>query len=234
MPQDIHGLMISTSSAKAAVEFDRAVLAYLKFRVDAPELLSSVLNTDPEFGLAHCLKGYFAMLTYNQAKLPMAVEAARIARVCSARATTREKAHVEALDAWINGDLDRMLAIWEAILADHPTDILALMLGHLNNFLLGRPRDMAASIERVLPKWGYNLPGYGTVLSCRSFALEECGEYATAEPVGRQAVEIDPADFWGTHAVAHIMEMQGRHDEGIFWLQTLEPHWKSGSNLVHH
>jgi hypothetical protein len=47
-------------------------------------------------------------------------------------------------------------------------------------------------------------------------------------------VEIDPADVWGTHAVAHVMEMQGRRDEGIAWLEGLERHWADKSNLVHH
>jgi tetratricopeptide (TPR) repeat protein len=233
MPQDLHGLPITTTP-EAGAAFDRTVVAYLKYKVDAPEHLKRTLAADPEFALAHCLKGYFAMLSYNQASVPRAVEAARVAHAHGAKATARERAHVEALEAWIAGDLDRMIATWEAILAEHPTDVLALRLAHFNNFWLGRPREMAASVERVSPKWGRELPGYGTLLSCRAFALEECGDYAGAEPAGRAAVEIDPADVWGTHAVAHIMEMQGRHEEGIAWLDRLERHWVGGNNLLHH
>jgi len=233
MPHDLHDLPITTSP-EAGAAFDRTVLAYLKYRFDTPEHLKRTLAADPEFALAHCLKGYFAMLAYNQASVPRAVEAARAARTHGAHATARERAHVEALDAWIAGDLDRMLAVWEQILAEYPTDVLALRLAHFNNFWLGRPRDMAASVERVLPKWGRDLAGYGTLLSCRAFALEECGDYAGAEPAGRAAIEIDPGDVWGTHAVAHIMEMQGRHQEGIAWLDRLERHWVGGNNLLHH
>src|SRR5262249_48970377 len=76
---------------------------------------------DPEFGLAHCLKGYFAMLLYKQAGVAPAAQSARTARPLVAKATAREQSHVEALDAWAAGDLDRTLAIWEAILADYPT-----------------------------------------------------------------------------------------------------------------
>jgi tetratricopeptide (TPR) repeat protein len=233
MPHDLHGLPITTS-AEAGAAFDRTVRAYLKYRVNAPEHLKDTLAVDAGFGLAHCLKGYFAMLSYKQANVPRAVQAARAARERTVKATARERAHVDALDAWIAGDLDRMLALWEAILAEHPTDVLALRLAHFNNFWLGRPRAMAASVERVLPKWGRDLPGYGTLLSCRAFALEECGDYAGAEPAGRAAIEIDPGDVWGTHAVAHIMEMQGRHQEGIAWLDQLERHWVGGNNLLHH
>jgi len=90
------------------------------------------------------------------------------------------------------------------------------------------------SRSKASSRWSQELAGYGTVLSCHCFALEECGDYAAAEVSGRAAVEIDPGDVWGTHAVAHIMEMQGRHHEGIAWLNELERHWEGGNNLLHH
>ena len=78
------------------------------------------------------------------------------------------------------------------------------------------------------------MPGYGTILSCRCFANEECGDYAAAEPSGWAALEIDPADFWGIHAVAHVMEMQGRQLEGIDLLEKHERYFTGGSNFIHH
>src|SRR5882672_3395063 len=124
MQHDMHGLPISTASGGAAA-FDRALLGYLKYRADAGVRLSELLAADGEFGLAHCLKGYFAMLSYKQANVAVANEAARQARRFTANATPREQAHVAALDAWIGGDLDRALGIWEQILAEHPRDVLA-------------------------------------------------------------------------------------------------------------
>ncbi len=234
MHQDMHGLPISTASAEATAAFDRTIMGYLKYRVDLPARLAALFVADGEFGLAHCLKGYFAMLSYKRANVPMAVEAVQAAQRLTARATPRERAHVAALGNWIAGDLDRTIGIWEEILREHPLDVLAFRLAHFNNFWLGRPQDMRTSVERVLPRWNRELAGYGTILSCRSFSHEECGEYALAEASGRAAIEIDPADIWGTHAVAHVMEMQGRHAEGIAWLDELERHWDGGNNLLHH
>src|SRR5947209_11305643 len=234
MHHDIHGLPISTASAEAAAAFDCVTLGYLKYRADLPARMSELFAADGEFALAHCLKGYFAMLSYKQANVPVALEAAQNARRFGAKATPREQAHVAALDAWTAGDLDRALAVWEEILSAHPHDVLAFRLAHFNNFWLGRPTEMRASVERVLPKWAPDLPGYGTVLSCHCFSHEECGDYAIAEPSGRAAIEIDPGDIWGTHAIAHVMEMQGRHAEGIAWLDELERHWNGGNNLLHH
>jgi tetratricopeptide (TPR) repeat protein len=234
MPQDIHGLRISAASEEAAAAFDHALDGYLRYRADAGARVAALISADAEFGLAHCLKGYFAMLSYKQANVPVAVEAAQAARHCDTGATRREQTHVAALEAWIAGDLDRALGAWEEILAEHPHDVLAFRLAHFNNFWLGRPGAMRVSVERVKPKWSRALAGYGTILSCHCFALEECNDYAAAEPSGRAAIEIDPGDVWGTHAVAHIMEMQGRHGEGIAWLAELERNWEGGNNLLHH
>ena len=44
-------------------------------------------------------------------------------------------------------------ATWEQILSEHPLDVLAFRLAHFNNFWLGRPGEMRASVERVKPKW---------------------------------------------------------------------------------
>ena len=234
MLQDQHGLTISTSSPEAAASFDRTVAAYLKYRADTPQHLARTLSADPEFGFGHCLAGYFAMLSYKLANVPIAVEAARTARAKTTNATARERAHVEALDAWIAGDLDRTLAVWDRIVSEDPLDVIAFRLAHFNNFWLGRPEAMRASVEQVFPKWGRDMPGYGTILSCRCFANEECGNYTAAEPSGWTALDIDPADFWGLHAVAHVMEMQGRLVEGIELLEKHERYFTGGNNLIHH
>src|SRR5215813_922350 len=163
MPQDIHGLPISTASDEAASAFDHALDGYLKYRADAGARLGALLARDGAFGLAHCLKGYFAMLSYKQANVPVAIEAAAAARRLTVNATLRERTHVAALETWIEGDLDRTLGLWEEILAEHPHDVLAFRLAHFNNFWLGRPGAMRVSVERVMPKWSRSLSAYGTV-----------------------------------------------------------------------
>jgi tetratricopeptide (TPR) repeat protein len=234
MRHDANGLAISTDSDAAAAAYDHVVTGYLKYRADLPQRLHALQQADPDFGMAQCLRGYFALLAYKQAVVPAAQAAERAARELTSRATPREQAHVAALAYWIDGELDQAIAVWEQILADHPLDVLAFRLAHFNNFWLGRPQDMAASAERVMPRWSEALPGYGSVLACRCFALEETGSYLAAEPVGRRAIEIDPGDLWAAHAVAHVMEMQGRRGEGIDWLTGLSPYWEGGNHLQHH
>lgn len=234
MHKDLHGLAVSTDSTEAADAFDRATMAYLKYRTDAGRHLGAALKADPDFALAHVARGYFNMLAYNQANVAGAAESLAEARKRASRMTTREAAHAEALAKWIEGDLDRLLAIWEHIATEHPHDVLAFRLHHFNAFWLGRPETMQAEVEKVYPHWSDEYPGWGMLLSCRCFAHEEAGNYTLAESAGRQAIEVDPGDLWGAHAIAHVLEMQGRRGEGIAWLRKLEPNWEGGNNLKHH
>ena len=234
MHLDARGLAISTANAKAAIAYDHLVTGYLTQRADTPARLTALLEADPDFALAHCMQGYFAMMAFKQATVPAAVQAAHTARSLAADVTERERNHIAALTAWADGELDRTIAIWESILRSDPLDVVAFRLAHFVNFWLGRPQDMVSSVERVIPAWSEVIPGYVSVLACHSFAHEEAGNYLAAEPSGRRAIELDPGDLWAAHAVAHVMEMQGRRSEGIEWLTALAPNWEGSHNLQHH
>ncbi len=234
MHLDVRGLPVSTTSAKAAAAFDHLVTGYLTFRADTPARLDAVLQADPEFALAHCMQGYFAMLAFKQSVVPIAVQAAHTAQTLAAGATPRERSHIAALAAWSEGELDRAIATWESILRIHPHDVVAFRLAHFVNFWLGRPQDMVASVERLIPTWSEDIPGFPSILGCRCFAQEQAGNPLAAEPSGRRAIELDPGDLWAAHAVAHVLESQGRRSEGIQWLTTLAPNWEGSHNLQHH
>jgi hypothetical protein len=159
MPQDAHGLTVTVVSAVAGQAFDHAVAGYLGYRADTPSRMAAVFVADPEFGLAHCLKGYFAMLAYKQAAVPIAHAAANDAERYTERATPRERAHLAALRLWIAGEPDRAAAVWQEILDEYPRDVVAFRLAHFVNFWLGRPDLMLASVLGVERHWSDALPG---------------------------------------------------------------------------
>ena len=65
-----------------------------------------------------------------------------------------------------------------------------------------------------------------------AFGLEESSRYAEAEAAGRRALAADARVPWAIHAVAHVMEMQGRHDEGTQWLRrAARPSWATRQRL---
>jgi tetratricopeptide (TPR) repeat protein len=234
MLRDAHGLEVTAASAQAVQAFDQALMGYLGFCVDTPARMVAVLEADPAFGLAHCMQGYFAMLSFKQTAVSIAEAAAFAAARHTVRATPREGAHLTALRRWIEGKPDRAVEIWEQILSEHPRDILAFRLAHFVNFWLGRPDAMLASVLGIERQWSDDLPGYGAILGCRCFAHEECGHYIEAEAAGRDAIDRDPSDLWAAHGVAHVLEMQGRRDEGIVWIDSLHGNWEAANNLRHH
>ena len=234
MPHDAQGLTISTGSDEAARALVDVVEGYLAHRADVPTRMARLLAADPGFALAHCLKGYMAMQSYRASAQAVAREAAAEAERLAAAASGRERAHVAALRHWVGGDVERAVAAWDQILAEHPRDVIAFRLAHFTNFWLGRPGAMLASVEQVSPHWSADVPGYVVLLGCRCFAAEECGLYTQAEAAGREAIARDPTDLWAAHGVAHVMEMQGRRSEGLAWIAGLAPHWEGATNLMHH
>ena len=234
MLQDAHGLALSTTSAETVRAFDHTLAGYLKYRADTPQRLGALIKLEPELGMSHVLKGYFMMLGFKEALVGVVRELEAAAGKLSGAMNGRETAHLTALRCWIAGDLERTLRIWEEILVAHPHDVLAFRLHHFVAFWFGKPDLMVRTVETVLPHWREDLPGIGSMLACRAFAHEETGSYTVAEAAGRAAIELDPGDVWAAHAVAHVLEMQGRRGEGIAWLKGLEPNWAGANNLMHH
>jgi tetratricopeptide (TPR) repeat protein len=233
---DIRGLPQTAASAEAMAAFDATVEAYMAFEKQTGERLKETLALDPQMPLALCLKGCFLLLFCKRALVAPAQRALAAARAAAAErgATARETRHMDALQLWLDGDLRAAAALWDAILIDHPHDLVALRLAQYLHFYLGDAPGLRASIARPLYAWDDSLPGYGYVLGIEAFALEECGDYAAAERTGRAAIERNPADIWAAHAVAHVMEMQDRPAEGIAWLDGLEPNWGACHNFTYH
>lgn len=234
MHNDIRGLTVTAASADAVLAFDHAIDAYLSYRSDIMVRMEALFAADPDCGMAHVLKGYLMMLGYKSQLVPAARAAVQAAGPLLRLATSREQAHLQALTAWAGGDPDKAVAIWEAILRDHPHDILAFRLHHFINFWFGRPDVMLVTVLSVEKHWSDVMPGFNAILGCRCFALEESGHYIEAETAGREAIRRDPTDLWAAHGVAHVLEMTGRRREGIAWVDALQDGWRAANNLKHH
>lgn len=232
MPRDAQGNEATFASDAAAAAFDATVAAFLKYRLDTPVHLKAALKLDAEAPMLHALKAGFSMLAYNTGFVPAA--RASVATARGLRPNPREALHLDALEAWADGGQDRAIAIWERLITQHPRDIVAFRFHHFSAFWMGRAPAMYRMVEHALPHWDGDTPGFGSVLACRAFAHEECGSYTIAEQAGREAIRRDPADLWAAHAVAHVLEMQGRRAEGIGWITNLTPHFAEGNNLRHH
>ncbi len=89
---------------------------------------------------------------------PEVASALRAAEAAIGRASERERRHLAAAKAWAQGESSRAILGWETILADHPTDALALRLVQDAYFFLGRSAAIRDCAERVLPAWDRDNP----------------------------------------------------------------------------
>jgi tetratricopeptide (TPR) repeat protein len=234
--EDERGLAVTAASEAAVRALDATVAAYLAFRSDTGERLKEAQAADPSCVLAHALRGYFMLLFETRPFLERGKKALEAADAALARTevTARERAHVEALRRWTKGEWEAAAAQLDAILMEHPRDAVAFKIAQYLHFYLGDAEAMRDSAGRCLFAWDERVPGYGYILGSYAFALEESGAYAEAEAAGRRAVELQPKDIWAAHAVAHVMEMQGRAREGIAWVGALDRNWSQCHNFRYH
>jgi hypothetical protein len=233
--RDALDLDIATSSRACVDALDAARASLLGFRADMALHAKAALAADQDCVLAHVLRGSMSMLLSNVAALDGVDRSIAAASRSAARATPREALHLEALRCWRAGLTGPAIAAWEAILRDHPRDLLALRLSHFAYFWSAAdPAGMRASIERVLPAWGPGVPGRGWVLGMHGFACEETGELGAAEIGARAALEANPSDLWSVHALAHVLEMAARHGEGDALAEHGAPHLAGATNFRFH
>jgi hypothetical protein len=228
------GNSVSTHSRKALELYDTAVAQLNVFRVDPLATIEAALVEDPSFVMAHAFKAN-ALVTSSERGAESAITAALdAAQPHLGHALERERAHLHAARTWLKGDFASSAALYGAIAAEHPRDLLALQIAHLSDFLLGNTQMLRDRPAQALRAWSDREVPRGVVLGMHAFGLEECGNWEAADVAGRRAMDLNPADVWAAHAVAHVMEMRGRTREGIEWLEATAPGWSEQNFLAFH
>lgn len=229
MVTDRQGLAVSGATFEATALFDQALGEFNLYRGDPVATADQALAAAPKFVIAHVLKAYL----FGLATEPAAAAEARaiVAGASDFAMDERERSHLVALDHLLRGDWSAAALALDHHNVRYPRDLLALQAGHVIDFFRAHARGLRDRIARVLPRWPASVPGAGVVLGMYAFGLEECGDYTRAEDAGRQALDAEPLDCWAHHAVAHVMEMQGRAQDGIGWMVAREPHWAADDNF---
>jgi hypothetical protein len=82
--------------------------------------------------------------------------------------------------------------------------------------------------------WRPDDRNFGFIQGMYAFGLEECNHYGLSEEMAQRAIDMNPDDVWGIHAMVHTYEMQGRIPEGVRFMRDSEADWSTGNFLNVH
>ena len=223
---------MTPGSVAAQRDLAAALTVFHNRRGDPFGILLPRVAEEPDFLFGHLFLG--AGLTLSSERRFRALGHAHL-RHAAALATSdhpREYALSQALAPLLHDDWAGAGHALDLYLADFPADAFALQTGQMIDFFRGDAINLRNRIARALPAWDSGMPYYSHVLAMHAFGLEECHEYAAAEATAAAALDIEPLDGWAVHVIAHVMEMQGRTDEGIDWLTGCFDQWAASDPPV--
>lgn len=229
MQIDSHENPLTTKSADAARILDASIEQHLSYGPN-PGILFTSMNHDPEdpYLNAQCAAmhmGLEAAAGFRAARPFLASAAMGLENV---DITDRERRFIEATLAFSRRDAHAAADILTGVVRDYPTDISAAKWAQYYHFNLGQARGMLDVAEAILPA----LEGRPYVHGMQAFALEQTGSFEAAEAAGRRAIDICNADPWAHHAVAHVMEMQGRVEEGEAFMRSHALTWDAAGIFI--
>ena len=234
MHTDSRGLPLTFESKTAADLCSTATESFVRRHVDTIPMLQHSLAVEPDNAFAQAVYGLMLHGARKSALREDIDLALNNAFKTADRVSAREQQYVDALSHAQQGNLFAMIRCYEAILQEHPTDLLALSLAQGELFWLGEMTYSLRLSEMVEAQWNDSIPGYPEYLGVLAFDLEEAGRFAEAEATGRESVERRASNAWGTQAVAHVLYMQGRHRDGIDWLSDKPQHWAQTNQIKFH
>ena len=219
-PADQSGLPISNACAAGAKGYDAYVGEFLSYGSRLRELFA-VADNAPDS----------ALLNAHAAALHLAFEGAEgwahaapyltRMRLAESVATDRERLFAAAVESWAARDYWRALAALEELTVRWPADLCAIKWGQYHAFNLGDRQALLRFGERARIVFEDQPFVHGMI----AFALEQNHRLEEAEEEGLRATEIALDDAWAHHAVAHVMETQGRARDGARWLDHCSHTW---------
>lgn len=234
MRRDARGVPVSAGCAASLQHYETALHQFQSYVGDPVATLDAALAADPAFTTGHLMKGLVLYTLGERKYLPAVRECLGAAAALSGSASDRERTLTRALEQLVRAEWNAACRTFDRVLMDHPTDVLALQAAHLMDFFRGDALNLRNRVSRVLPSWHEEMPGYSYVLGMHAFGLEEMNQYPQAEAQAQRALALERRDGWAVHAATHVMEMQGRIEEGIAWLESRRDDWAPDNGFAFH
>ncbi len=233
MAADSQGMRL-TGSGEAVAAYDRAIEHLIRFQPAVVDAAAESAAADPGCVMGRVFGAYLGLMSTEESAVAAARAVLGPADVDESALLPRERAHLAAARRWIAGDMAGAGALLGDISVRYPRDLLALFTGHQIDFFTGNAVNLRDRIGRALTAWGDQDPQSGFLHGMYAFGLEECNQYGQSAEAGHRAVELNPDDVWGIHAVVHTYEMQGQVPAGVRFMRERRSDWSKGNFLNVH
>jgi len=133
----------------------------------------------------------------------------------------REKGLAEMLAAWTRYDRKKVIGIGEQLLKQYPQDLSTLKLVQYHAFNDGDAATMLASAKACEAANASRAPVHSMI----AFGHEQLYDLDAAEAASHRALELNPAEPWAHHALAHIHLGRSTTQEGLAFLKERSQDW---------
>lgn len=226
---DAQGLEVTTNSLKSIHAINQFAEQLLRYGKDV-EVIFQGVEADPDGVLANAHAAALHLFAETADAVAQAAPFLERAQQNLDRATERECLYVRAIAAWSDREIGEALKYHEQLATRYPRDIISVQIGQYHYFNRGDSQGLLSLIQKVLPA---NLENH-YIHSMLAFGLEECRYLEAAEQAGKHATKMNRQNPWAHHAVAHVLESQGRLDEGIVWMEAVADTWESCGSFYTH
>ena len=227
MTKDAHGFALTTARPETVAAYDIYANDWISHGSRVRSIFAAA-DADP-----NC-----AVVNAHAAAVHMALEAAtgfRKARMYLTRArkaapdaSPREQAFVKLVHNWWRGDTRAALKGLRAIVAEHPADIVSAKWAQYHAFNMGDAPAMLDIARTIMPAHMKTAEAWAML----AFGHEQTHDLERAEEAARRALSLKRSDPWAQHAIAHVMDTQGRVDEGITFLTDYAHTWADRSIFI--
>ncbi len=229
MQEDTQKLKVTTDSKEAIALINRFIDQALSYGSYAETVILQAIAADPTCAIAHAYVAAYYLCQENQVAWQQAQPYLQASLQHVEKITTREKLYVQAIAAWANKEIDVAIALHEQITEHFPTDMISLQQGQYHYFYTGNKDKLLKIAQKVVSANRDSRYLYGML----AFSLEQCSQLAAAEKMARIAVKLNRHDPWAHHAIAHVMETQGRVEEGIAWMENFADTWENCNSMLY-
>lgn len=136
-------------------------------------------------------------------------------------ASERERRFLEAIRAWVKGDIELAIDLHEEQARQCPRDLASIKIGQYHCFNRGDSLRMLRLAATAAPAASDLAPMHGML----AFGFEQCHLLRQAEAAARRAIAMQRREPWAQHALAHVLLTEGRIAEGTVFMDSMADTW---------